>query len=75
MGLDPYVLKETFREVAACRRQGVVINTFMLARDQALVQFVAKVGRMARGRAYFTSTMTLGQYVMRDFLKGRTRRG
>ncbi|MDX1674097.1 MAG: hypothetical protein R3314_04765, partial [Longimicrobiales bacterium] len=74
-GLDPLVLRETFREVAACRRQGIVINTFMLARDQALVQFVAKVGRMARGRAYFTSTMTLGQYVMRDFLRGRTRRG
>ncbi len=74
-GLDPFVLRETFREVAACRRQGIVINTFMLARDAALVQFVAKVGRMARGRAYFTSTMTLGQYVMRDFLRGRTKRG
>jgi Ca-activated chloride channel family protein len=73
-GLDPFVLRETFREVAACRKSGIVINTFMLARDQALVQFVAKVGRMARGRAYFTSTMTLGQYVMRDFLKGRTKR-
>lgn len=74
-GLDPFVLRETFREVAACRRQGIVINTFMLAKDAALVQFVAKVGRMARGRAYFTSTMTLGQYVMRDFLRGRTKRG
>ncbi|MFW5947351.1 MAG: vWA domain-containing protein [Gemmatimonadota bacterium] len=74
-GLDPYVVKETFREVAACRRSGIVINTFMLARDPALVQFVAKVGRMARGRAYFTSAMTLGQYVMRDFLRGRTKRG
>lgn len=73
-GLDPFVLRETFREVAACRKSGIVINTFMLARDAALVQFVAKVGRMARGRAYFTSTMTLGQYVMRDFLKGRTKR-
>jgi Ca-activated chloride channel family protein len=73
-GLDPFVLRETFREVAACRRSGIVINTFMLARDAALVRFVAKVGRMARGRAYFTSTMTLGQYVMRDFLKGRTKR-
>ena len=73
-GLDPFVLRETFREVAACRKGGIVINTFMLARDAALMQFVAKVGEMARGRAYFTSTMTLGQYVMRDFLKGRTKR-
>ncbi|HUG39706.1 MAG TPA: VWA domain-containing protein [Longimicrobiales bacterium] len=73
-GLDPFVLKETFREVTACRKSGIVINTFMLARDAALVQFVAKMSEMARGRAYFTSTMTLGQYVMRDFLKRRTKR-
>ncbi|MBW3554705.1 MAG: VWA domain-containing protein [Gemmatimonadetes bacterium] len=73
-GLDPFVLRETFREVAACRKGGIVINTFMLARDAALVQFVSKMSEMARGRAYFTSTMTLGQYVMRDFLKRRTKR-
>jgi Ca-activated chloride channel family protein len=75
MGLDPRVLRETFREVAACRKAGVLINTFMLARDPALVHFVAKVCEIARGKAYFTSTMTLGQYVMRDFLRRRTRRG
>ena len=74
-GLDPFVLRETFREVSACRRQGIVINTFMLARDRALMAFVSKVCEMARGRAYFTSTLTLGQYVMRDFLKRRTKRG
>ncbi len=73
-GLDPFVLRETFREVNACRKSGIVINTFMLARDPALVRFVARVGQMARGRAYFTTTMTLGQYVMRDFLKRKMRR-
>jgi Ca-activated chloride channel family protein len=73
-GLDPRVIRETLREVAACRKNGILINTFMLARDPALVQFVAKVCEMARGKAYFTNTMTLGQYVMRDFLKRRTRR-
>jgi Ca-activated chloride channel homolog len=73
-GLDPRVLRETFAEVAACRKAGVLINTFMLARDPALIQFVAKVCEMARGKAYFTNTMTLGEYVMRDFMKRRTRR-
>lgn len=73
-GLDPRVLRETFAEVAACRKAGILINTFMLARDPALVQFVARVCELARGKAYFTTTMTLGQYVMRDFLRGRTRR-
>ncbi len=73
-GLDPRVLRETFHEVAACRKAGILINTFMLARDPALVDFVSRVCEIARGRAYFTTTMTLGQYVMRDFLKRRTKR-
>src|SRR5262245_9147325 len=73
-GLDPRVIKETLAEVAACRKTGILINTFMLAREAALMQFVAKVCEMARGKAYFTNTMTLGQYVMRDFLKRRTRK-
>lgn len=73
-GLDPMVVKETLSEVAACRKAGVLINTFMLARDPALIQFVAKVCEMARGKAYFTNTMSLGEHVMRDFLKRRTRR-
>lgn len=73
-GLDPRVIRETLGEVAACRKAGILINTFMLARETALIQFVAKVCEMARGKAYFTNTMTLGQYVMRDFLKRRTRR-
>jgi Ca-activated chloride channel homolog len=73
-GLDPRVVSETLREVAACRKSGILINTFMLARDPSLVQFVAKVCEMARGKAYFTNTVTLGEYVMRDFMKRRTRR-
>ena len=73
-GLDPRVIRETLGEVAACRKAGVLINTFMLARDPALMRFVGKVCEMARGKAYFTNTMTLGEYVMRDFLKRRSRR-
>ena len=73
-GLDPRVIKETLHEVAACRNSGILINTFMLARDPVLVQFVAKVCEMAKGKAYFTNTMTLGEYVMKDFMKRRTRR-
>jgi Ca-activated chloride channel family protein len=73
-GLDPYVIKETLHEVAACRNSGILINTFMLARDPVLVQFVGKVCEMARGKAYFTNTMTLGEYVMKDFMKRRTKR-
>ena len=72
-GLDPFVLRETFAEVAACRRAGIMINTFMLARDYELVAFVRRVARVTRGKAYFTTPYTLGQYVLQDYLNNKTR--
>jgi Ca-activated chloride channel family protein len=72
-GLDPFVLRETFAEVAACRRAGIMINTFMLARDHDLVAFVRRVARICRGKAYFTTPYTLGQYVLADYLNNKTR--
>ncbi|MEK6303784.1 MAG: VWA domain-containing protein [Acidobacteriota bacterium] len=74
MGLDPRILKETFREVAACRRSGIMINTFMLADDYYLVDFVKKVTEICQGKAYFTTTMTLGQYILMDYVRRRTRK-
>ncbi|MDE0394925.1 MAG: VWA domain-containing protein [Gammaproteobacteria bacterium] len=68
-GLDREILRRSYREVAACRKAGILINTFMLARDPYLVRFVETVSRIARGKAYFTSTLTLGEYVMMDFLR------
>jgi Ca-activated chloride channel family protein len=73
IGLDPRILKETFKEVNLCRRAGIQINTFMLAQDYALVEFVKKVAELCRGKAYFTSTVTLGEYIMMDFLRRKTR--
>ena len=74
MGLDPMILRETFREVAACRRSGIMINTFMLADDYYLVDFVKKVTEICQGKAYFTTTVTLGQYILMDYLRRRTKR-
>jgi len=72
-GLDPLVLRETFAEVAACRRAGIMINTFMLARDYDLVAFVRRVARISHGKAYFTTPFTLGKYVLMDYLTNKTR--
>ncbi|MGH7700798.1 MAG: vWA domain-containing protein, partial [Gemmatimonadales bacterium] len=69
MGLDPQILQATYREVANCRRNGILINTFMLARDRSLVEFVKKVSAICRGKAYFTNTMTLGQFILMDFMR------
>ena len=74
MGLDPTILKATFREVANCRRAGIMINTFMLARNRSLVDFVKQVAQICKGKAYFTNTMTLGQFILMDFMKRKTRR-
>jgi len=73
-GLDPRIVKATFAEVAACRRSNIMINTFMLARDQQLVEFVKQVSRICHGKAYFANPMTLGQFLLMDFLKGKTKR-
>jgi Ca-activated chloride channel family protein len=72
-GLDPLVVAETLREVANCRKAGIMINTFMLARDHDLVAFVRRVASMCRGKAYFTTPYTLGQYVLMDYLDKKTR--
>jgi Ca-activated chloride channel family protein len=72
-GLDPMVVSETLEEVAKCKRAGVLINTFMLASDRGLVQFVQKVTEMCRGKAYFTTPYTLGQYLLMDYMSRKSR--
>ena len=72
-GLDPWVISETFSEVANCRKAGIQINTFMLARDYELVSFVKRVTSICHGKAYFTTPHTLGRYVLMDFLEKKTR--
>jgi Ca-activated chloride channel family protein len=72
-GLDPLVVSQTLEEVAKCKRTGVMINTFMLASDRGLVQFVQKVTEMCRGKAYFTTPYTLGQYLLMDYMSRKTK--
>ena len=72
-GLDPYIVSETFAEVAACRKAGILINTFMLARDPDLVSFVRRVAAICHGKAYFTTPRTLGRYVLMDYMDKKTR--
>jgi len=72
-GLDPLVVSETLEEVARCKRSNVMINTFMLASDYDLVQFVHKVSAMCRGKAYFTTPDTLGQYLLMDYMRNKSR--
>jgi Ca-activated chloride channel family protein len=72
-GLDPFVVGETLEEVNKCKRAGIMINTFMLATDYSLVQFVQKITQMCRGKAYFTTPYTLGQYLLMDYMQRKTK--
>jgi Ca-activated chloride channel family protein len=72
-GLDPLVVSQTLEEVAKCKREGILINTFMLASDYGLVNFVQKVTELCRGKAYFTTPYTLGQYLLMDYMNRKTR--
>jgi Ca-activated chloride channel family protein len=72
-GLDPLVVSETLEEVARCKRSNIMINTFMLASDFGLVQFVHKVSEMCRGKAYFTTPDTLGEYLLMDYMNRKSK--
>jgi Ca-activated chloride channel family protein len=72
-GLDPLVVTQTMEEVAKCKRAGILINTFMLASDYSLVHFVQKITELCRGKAYFTTPYTLGQYLLMDYVGRKTR--
>jgi Ca-activated chloride channel family protein len=72
-GLDPLVVSETLEEVARCKRSNVMINTFMLASDYGLIQFVHKVSEMCRGKAYFTTPDTLGEYLLMDYMQRKSK--
>ena len=72
-GLDPLVISKTLEEVNRCKKKGILINTFMLASDYGLVNFVQKVTEMCRGKAYFTTPYTLGQYLLMDYMNRKTK--
>jgi Ca-activated chloride channel family protein len=74
MGMDPFVMAETFKEVQACRKAGIMINTFMLASDYYLVEFVKQMTAMTNGKAYFANPNNLSQFVLIDFLRRRRSR-
>ena len=74
MGLDPMIIEATLAEAAQCRRSGIIVNTFMLTDDYYLVEFVKQMTEVAHGKAYFTTSLSLGEYVMMDFIKRKTSR-
>jgi Ca-activated chloride channel family protein len=72
-GLDPLVISRTLEEVSRCKRAGILINTFMLAQDYGLISFVKQISEMCKGKAYFTTPYTLGQYLLMDYMTRKSK--
>ncbi len=73
-GLDMKIVNRTLEEADQCRRHRVVITTFMIATDPQLQEFVEKLTRINRGRAYFANPYNLGEFILADYVKNRRRR-
>ena len=67
-------LEETLKEVKRCTQEGITINTFMLESNYYLMDFVDKMTRLNKGRAFYTNPNELGKYVMVDYLRNRRKR-
>lgn len=65
---------ETLKEVRRCTQEGIVINTFMLENSYQLVNFVDRMTRINRGRAFYSSSENLGEYVLVDYIANRRKR-
>ena len=65
---------ETLKEVKRCTQEGIVINTFMLENNYQLVNFIDRMTRLNRGRAFYSSSENLGQYILVDYLNNRKKR-
>ncbi|MCX7930096.1 MAG: hypothetical protein N2663_05185 [Chlorobi bacterium] len=70
-GLDPRIVNKTLDEAVACRRDGITISTFMIARDQYLRGFVEELTRANRGRAFYSELDQLGKMLIVDYVRNR----
>lgn len=65
---------ETLKEVRRCTQEGIIINTFMLENSYQLVNFVDRMTRINRGRAFYSSSENLGEYMLVDYITNRRKR-
>jgi Ca-activated chloride channel homolog len=70
-GLDLKIVNRTLEEADACRRDGITITTFMIATDTYLVEFVDKLTKINRGRAYYASPYNLAEFLFTDYIRNR----
>jgi Ca-activated chloride channel homolog len=73
-GLDRKIMNRTLDQAAKCRKLGISITTFMIARDPYLQQFVREFTKTNNGRAFYSSLSGLGDYIFEDYIRNRRKR-
>ena len=73
-GLDRKIINKTLDQAAKCRRKGIAVTTFMIARDPYLQQFVREFTKINNGRAYYSSLSGLGDFLFEDYIRNRRKR-
>jgi uncharacterized protein with von Willebrand factor type A (vWA) domain len=73
-GLDRKIINKTLNQSAQCKRLGITITTFMIARDPYLQRFVREFTKTNNGRAYYSSLTNLGEYMFEDFVRNRRKK-
>jgi uncharacterized protein with von Willebrand factor type A (vWA) domain len=73
-GLDPKIVSQTLAAARSCRRRGITITTFMIARDPHLMSFVDELTKVNKGRAYYSSLDKLGGYIFHDYQQNKKKR-
>jgi uncharacterized protein with von Willebrand factor type A (vWA) domain len=72
----PYIQESVelaMREVMRLTKEGITLNSFVLDANGSLRQIIEQMAEINKGRAFFTSADTLGDYVLVDFLENRRR--
>ncbi|MDX1546219.1 MAG: VWA domain-containing protein [Rhodothermales bacterium] len=73
-GLDRRIVNKVLDEAVICRREGIAITTFMIARDPYLQNFVHQLTEANQGRAYYSSLDNLGEFIFEDYIRNRRKR-
>jgi uncharacterized protein with von Willebrand factor type A (vWA) domain len=66
-------MEDTLREVSACTREDITVNTFMLDAEPTMTEFVKALTKINRGRIFFADPRKLGEYLIVDYVKNRRR--
>lgn len=72
--LDPKIVSQTINSAVYCRRKGIVITTFMITSDPHLRDFVERMSKANKGRAYYADLNNLGSFILTDYVRNRRRR-